>query len=184
MTSHIVPMAGMGLLVSVLAPLTLLVLRALPGLEPPRLPAAVVLPGFVVLHGVLTVTGDRLPGRTAVLAPLVLLAGAVLFWAPVLGTRSLGDAGRVVYLFAAMPALDLPGVWLVARGDGPGGIAMILAMSPLGLTALALTWRWVRDEERRADDPGVGGPELDPLQGRELAAARHRRSDAGPGRSR
>jgi hypothetical protein len=83
-----------------------------------------------------------------------------------------------------MPALDLPGVWLVARGDGPGGIAMILAMSPLGLTALALTWRWVREEERRYDDPGVARPELDPLRGRKPAAARHRRIDAEPGRPR
>jgi cytochrome c oxidase assembly factor CtaG len=142
--AHVAHMATDGLLVSVLAPLLLLLLRAL-GVEPPSLPAVVVAPAFVLLHAAVTL----LPGLAAV-APVLLLAGGVLFWTPVLGRRRLPPAGRIVYLFATMPALDLPGVWLVARGDGPGGIAMVLGMLPIGLTALALAWRWTVDEERRA----------------------------------
>ncbi|MFR9805981.1 hypothetical protein ACL02T_27380 [Pseudonocardia sp. RS010] len=151
--NHVAHMAMDGLLVSVLAPLLLLLVRAL-RVEPPALPALVVAPAFVLLHAAATL----LPALTGV-APALLLAGGVLFWTPVLGRRPLSPAGRIVYLFATMPALDLPGVWLVARGDGPGGIAMVLGMLPIGLAALALTWRWMADEERRAAAADGVGPE-------------------------
>lgn len=139
--SDIVHMAVAGLLVSVLAPLLLVSLRAL-GVEPPAPPALVVAPAFVLLHAALT-----LMPAVAALAPAVLLAGAVLFWTPVLGRTPLSPAGRIVYLFATMPALDLAGVWLVARGDGPGGIAMVVGMVPMGLVAVVLAVRWARAEE-------------------------------------
>ncbi|MCE0767113.1 cytochrome c oxidase assembly protein [Pseudonocardia kujensis] len=142
--AHVAQMATDGLLVSVLAPLLLLLLRAL-GVEPPTLPAPVAAPAFVLLHAAVTL----LPALTGI-APILLLAGGVLFWAPVLGHRRLSPAGRIVYLFATMPALDLPGVWLVARGDGPGGIAMVVGMLPIGLTALALAVGWARAEEAAA----------------------------------
>ncbi|GAA2864020.1 hypothetical protein GCM10010472_21610 [Pseudonocardia halophobica] len=142
--SHVAHMAAAGLLVSVLAPLLLLLLRAL-RVEPPALPAPVVAPAFVLLHA-----AASLVPALAGIAPVLLLAGGVLFWTPVLGRPRLSPAGRIVYLFATMPALDLPGVWLVARGDGPGGIAMVLGMLPIGLAALGLAWRWMTDEERRA----------------------------------
>ncbi|MBN9110840.1 MAG: hypothetical protein J0I34_18920 [Pseudonocardia sp.] len=142
--NDVVHMGADGLLVSVLAPLLLLTLRAL-GIEPPALPAVVVAPGFVLLHAAAT-----LVPAMAGIGPVVLLVGGVLFWGPVLGRRALSPPGRTVLLFATMPALDLPGVWLVARGDGPGGIAMIVAMLPMGLAALALTVRWARAEEAAA----------------------------------
>jgi cytochrome c oxidase assembly factor CtaG len=142
--NHLAHMAVDGLLVSVLAPLLLLLLRAL-RVEPPTLPAVVVAPGVVLLHAAAVL----LPALAGA-APVLLLAGGVLFWTPVLGRRRLSPAGRIVYLFATMPALDLPGVWLVARGDGPGGIAMVLGMLPIGLTALGLAWRWTAEEERTA----------------------------------
>jgi cytochrome c oxidase assembly factor CtaG len=148
-TQDIAHMAVAGLLVSVLAPLLLLLVRAL-GVDPPAPPAAVVAPGFVLVHAAATLV----PALAGV-APLLLLCGGVLFWVPVLGRSRLSEAGRIVYLFAAMPALDLPAVWLVAGGDGTGGIAMVLGMLPIGFTALVLAWRWMCDEERRAADPEV-----------------------------
>jgi hypothetical protein len=155
MTLHVLDMAGMGLLVSVLAPLLLVGLRiALPPLEPPAPPAAATLACFVVLHAAITL-GLLRPLDTA--APIVLLLGALVFWAPVLGSRRLPHAHRIVYLFAAMPSLDLPGVWLVARGDGPGGIAMILGMLPIGLLTVVEFWRWAGAEERQAVAAPVGG---------------------------
>jgi cytochrome c oxidase assembly factor CtaG len=157
--NHLAHMATDGLLVSVLAPLLLLLLRAL-HVEPPTLPAPVVAPGFVLLHAAVTL----LPGLAGI-APVLLLAGGVLFWTPVLGRRRLSPAGRIVYLFATMPALDLPGVWLVARGDGPGGIAMIVGMLPIGVTALVLAWRWMTEEERAAA-AGAGAPDTTPESAR------------------
>jgi cytochrome c oxidase assembly factor CtaG len=155
MSPHVLDMAAMGLLVSALAPLLLVGLRiALPPLEPPAPPAAGALAGFVVLHAAMTF-GLLRPLDTA--APIVLLLGALVFWAPVLGSRRLPPAHRIVYLFAAMPSLDLPGVWLVARGDGPGGIAMILGMLPIGLLAVVQLWRWATAEERRAVAEPAGG---------------------------
>jgi hypothetical protein len=41
-------------------------------------------------------------------------------------------------------------VWLVAVGDSPGGLSMIVGMLPMGVAAVALTWSWISREERRA----------------------------------
>ncbi len=163
-SGHLLHMATMGLLVAVAAPALLLVLvRAVPRLDRLTVPAGVALPGFVALHAGITVWSDRapLPPLYDTVAHLVLLVGAMLFWAPVLGIRRrLPDAGRVVYLFAAMPLLDLAGVWLVAEGDRSGGLAMIVGMIPMGLIAVAITWKWIGGEERRAaldETAGVPG---------------------------
>jgi hypothetical protein len=151
---HVVHMATMGLLVSVVAPALAAVVARVPALDRWAPPALVALPGFALLHAAVTI-GVEAPGSTAGagvvgLAHAVLLAGAVAFWAPVLGVRRrLPDAGRMAYLFLAGPVLDLAGVWLVATGDAAGGLAMIVAMLPIGVAALVLTWRWVTDEERR-----------------------------------
>ena len=126
MTAHIGHMAHMvlmGLLVSVIAPLLLLALvRIAPRAERWTVPAVV---------------------------QLVLLLSAVLFWAPVLGSRHrLPDAGRTVYLYTAMPLLDLAGVWRVIVGDSAGGLSMIVGMLPMGFAAVVVTWRWINREER------------------------------------
>jgi len=142
-SAHVVHMVTMGLLVSGVAPMLAYVARhtTLDRLAPP---AVVALPAFAVLHGALTITGAGGP-----LAEAVLLAGAVVLWMPVVGTRRrLPDAGRAVYLFLAGPLLDLAGVWLVATGDGPGGLAMIVGMLPIGIAAIVVTWRWITSEER------------------------------------
>jgi hypothetical protein len=140
--AHVVHMLTMGLLVSAVAPMLARAARYT-ALDRHAPPAVAALPAFAVLHAAVTVAGDGL------LAQAVLLAAAVVFWMPVLGTRRrLPDAGRAVYLFLAGPLLDLAGVWLVATGDGPGGLAMIVGMLPIGVAAIVVTWRWITSEER------------------------------------
>jgi len=154
MTEHMVHMAAMGLLVAVIAPALLVVFtRAFPQLDRCTVPAALALPGFVTLHAVVTVYTSRgpVPPLLDTATHLALLAGAMLFWAPVLGIRRrLPDAGRMLYLYLALPLLDLAGVWLVAAGDSAGGLSMIVGMLPMGLAAVAITWNWVSREERHA----------------------------------
>lgn len=154
MTDRVVHMAAMGLLVTVAAPALVLVLgRVDPRLDRLTVPTPLALPGFVVLHGVVTVYTDRgaIPPLLDTAAHLALLAGAMLFWAPVLGVRHrLPDAGRMLYLYAAIPLLDVAGVWLVAVGDSPGGLAMMVGMMPMGVAAVVITWNWISHEERRA----------------------------------
>lgn len=149
---EVVHMTGMGLLTSVAAPALVLFFRDTRPLRNLAPPAWAALPGFVVLHGTLIVIMQvREPAPAAHLGlDSLLLAGAVLFWLPVLGRRRLDEAGRCVYLFLGAPALDLAGVIVVARGDSAGGLAMIVAMLPIGLTAVVLTWRWVRADEALA----------------------------------
>jgi len=154
MLHHMLHMATMGLVVAAVAPALLVILiRTFPLLDRATVPAAVALPGFVVLHATVTVVADRRPMPTALdtAAQIVLLAGAMLFWAPVLGVRRrLPDAGRMLYLYVALPLLDLAGVWLVAVGDSPGGLSMIVGMLPMGVAAVTITWNWISREERRA----------------------------------
>ncbi|MEV8066551.1 hypothetical protein AB0P32_10455 [Streptomyces sp. NPDC085995] len=128
-------------------------------------PAGVALPLLVLLHG-WAVLGEPLhtgaPGGAVVTEPL-LLAGAVLFWLPVLAhTRHrLDDAGRCLYLFLAAPLLDLPAVVVVAAGRSAEGIAMIVGMLPVGIAAAVFTWSWVNREERLATVSLVSSPEGD-----------------------
>jgi cytochrome c oxidase assembly factor CtaG len=159
---HIVHMAMMGLLIAVIAPVLLLVLgRIAPRLDRATVPATVALPGFVTLHAGITVYTELNPVPPLLDAAmhLGLLIGATLFWAPVLGVRRrLPDAGRMLYLFIAIPLLDLAGVWVVAIGDNAGGLSMITGMLPMGVAAVAITWNWISREERRAvlAESGVG----------------------------
>lgn len=152
MSGQPVHMAAMGLLVSVLAPAIVLAGRhAVPWHRVPA-PALPTLVGFVLLHGAITVflAQRHVPALVETGSHLLLLAGAVVFWLPVLepGHR-LGDAGRAVYLFLAGPSLDLAAVYLVITGDSAGGIAMIVAMLPVGFAAVGVTWRWISREEQR-----------------------------------
>jgi cytochrome c oxidase assembly factor CtaG len=154
MTEHMLHMATMGLLVAVIAPALLVVSsRAFPQLDRCTVPAALALPGFVTLHAAVTVCTSRgpVPPLLDTATHLALLAGAMLFWAPILGVRHrLPDAGRMLYLYLALPLLDLAGVWLVAVGDSTGGVSMIVGMLPMGLAAVTITWNWISREERRA----------------------------------
>ncbi|MTD57002.1 hypothetical protein GKO32_23945 [Amycolatopsis sp. RM579] len=81
----------------------------------------------------------------------VLLAGAIVFWLPVLVPRKgFPEPARGVYLFLAAPSLDLAAVYLVIAGHEAGGLAMIVGMMPLCLAAVGVAWRWIVREEQEA----------------------------------
>jgi cytochrome c oxidase assembly factor CtaG len=153
-SSDVVQMAVMGALTSVVAPaLVLGTGRVVPSWHWDRLalPAAVVLPLFLVLHagGTILLAGVAFSAPVELSLHVVLLLGAVLFWLPVLGSRHrLSDPARTAYLFLAAPSLDLGAGWVIAEGDSAGGLAMIVAMLPIGLAAVVCTWRWIVREER------------------------------------
>lgn len=118
------------------------------------LPPGLALPLLVLLHA--WVMLGRAAGLTPAVSPFltetVLLAAAVPFWVPVVArTRHrLGEAGRCLYLYLAAPLLDLPALGVIAAGHSAEGIAMIVTMLPLSITAAVLTWTWVNREERLA----------------------------------
>jgi hypothetical protein len=150
----VLAMAWSGFLVAAVVPsLVLLVPRArLWGRV--SLPAWAALPLLVVVHA-WSVLGDPAglapPGGAWVTEPL-LLAAAVLFWLPVT-TRTrhrLSEPGRCLYLFLAAPLLDLPALGVIAAGHSAQGLAMIVGMLPLAVSAAAVTWWWVIREERAA----------------------------------
>lgn len=148
-------MLAMGLLTSVVAPLLVLAGRrrtATPAPHPRPVLAVPILLGFGVLHAGLVLAVPHAGATTAIGTHAVLLAGAVVFWLPVLGrgrTR-LPEAGRSVYLFLACPLLDMAAVALVVRGEEVAGVAMIVGMLPIALAAVVLTCRWIAEEERAA----------------------------------
>ena len=155
-------MAGLGLITSVVAPTLVVSTRRVLSWRLLSWPALVALPAFLGLHAALMlVPGVERVGHGAV-QPVVLLLGAVVFWLPVLGVhRPLALDMSCMYLFLGAPSLDLAGVWMVARGDSAGGLAMIAAMLPIGGLAVVRTVRWVTDEERHtreAIDPLFADP--------------------------
>jgi hypothetical protein len=149
-THDTVEMAVMGLDTSVIAPAILLATRRWPGWAALSWPAPVGLPVFLVIHAGITVWMSLT--MPTVLEDLAFQAGLIVasfvFWLPVLGVvRGLTDAGTMIYLYLAMPTMDLAGVWVVLRGDSAGGLAMIVAMLPVGVAAVVSTWRWLAAEE-------------------------------------
>ncbi len=159
MIGPVLHMAAMGAVTSVLAPAIVLAVRPRRSLRILSLPPGVTLVGFVLLHGGVVLADEDRLDPIGVALHLMLVVGAVAFWLPVLaGPRRLDPAGRAVYLFLAAPSLDLAAVADVARGDSAGGLAMIVAMLPIGIAAVACTWRWISDEQRAelAGAPGTG----------------------------
>lgn len=158
----IVPMAACGAVTSMLAPGLVLLSHHTERVwdwDRLALPAAAALPLFVAGHATITITlaNVDLPDVSAMCLHVLLLLGAIVYWLPVLGRRHrLSDPARSAYLFLSAPVLDLAGVWLVAQGDSPGGLAMIVAMLPIGLMAVVVTWRWISREERLAVERGDG----------------------------
>lgn len=152
---HVVHMAALGLLVSLVAPGLANVAALFPAADRLAPPARTTLPVFAALYLAVTValggsagTGRIDPaGPFATAAHVLLLAGAVLFWAPVLGVRRrLPDRDRAVYLLLACPVLGLVAAWPVARGDGAGGLALIVGTLPIAAAAIAMTWSRVTEE--------------------------------------
>jgi cytochrome c oxidase assembly factor CtaG len=159
-------MAFMGVTVSVMAPAVVLAVGdRLPGFLS-RLPAPVTLAAFVVLHDTIMVTGPYVSPQVHLLFWLAVFAGAMVFWLPVVGPHRISDAGRLVYLFVACPALDMSAVAMIGMtGDEAGGLAMILGMLPIGAVELVLFWRWAMREERLAEAAPTGGMPAGPVTG-------------------
>jgi hypothetical protein len=161
MTGEVVHMSAMGLLTSLVAPgIVLAGRRFVPWRRVPS-PPVLVLPLFLLLHTTITITmGLAEPAVPPDLALHgLLLAAAVWFWLPVLQPRpGTPEAARTVYLFLAGPSLDLAAVFLIIRGNESGGLAMIVGMLPLGIAAVAVTWRWIVREDRRAAEHQAGAP--------------------------
>ncbi len=117
-----------------------------------RVPAALAAPGFVLLHGAIIISLTRqLPAVGALGLHVVLLLGALAFWAPIVGSERIDPAARLVYLFLSSPALDLAGVFVIVLGDASGGLAMIVGMLPMNIYAVFMLWQWVTEEERLVD---------------------------------
>jgi hypothetical protein len=150
-TDLVLHMIEMGLLVSTVPPVFILLTRKRLRFRGLNWPAPVALLGFLALHAatVIGMSEWEPPLLLHGLLHVVLFSGAVVFWLPVLGyRRRLSDPMRCAYLFLACPALDLPAVWVVGWVQGSAGLAMIVAMLPIGLFAVALTWHWITAEER------------------------------------
>lgn len=153
MSGELWSMAATGLLTSAVAPLLVIALRDRAGLGVLDHRAVIALPLFVLLHAflVLAVEDVMLPIEIQLIGAVALLVAAMVFWSPVLGRAyRLADDAASVYLFLALPALDLPAVIVIARGSATGGLAMIVAMMPIGIVAVVRTWRWIAAEERAA----------------------------------
>ncbi|HVV23012.1 MAG TPA: hypothetical protein VHF06_26480 [Pseudonocardiaceae bacterium] len=148
MTADIWAWAASGATTSVVAPGLLLSTRRWVDWDRLAVRAGLALPGFVVLHALITLALAQRPSAPLWLALHVpLLLGAVVYWLPVFGTvRRLDDAMRMLYLFLSAPPLDLAGVLVVILGDQDGGVAMIVGMLPAGLAAVLVTWQWINNE--------------------------------------
>ena len=152
MNTDILGWAVTGLLTSVLAPALVLGTRLRIACDHIALPAALALPGFITVHGLITFELAQHPAPPLWLGlHLPLLAGALIFWLPIFGHRTrLADPLRALYLLLSVPALDFAGVLVIILGDPAGGLAMIVGMLPAGVIALAVTWQWIHREEQAA----------------------------------
>jgi hypothetical protein len=87
------------------------------------------------------------PLRASLAGGIVLLGAAIALCA---GLRDLDPSAWFLYLFAAMPAMDMIASWYLSTGDGDLGVVMIAASLPIGAASLVAAWRWMLDEESRA----------------------------------
>ena len=116
---------------------------------------------FVAAHWIaLVVAGSgHVHGLAHLGLHLMLLVTGLLFWLQVLGPgpvpRPLRGPAASLYLFLAMPAVNLTVVWLVAQGDTGAVGVMLLSMLPLGIAAIAVSWSWILREERLARAGGA-----------------------------
>ncbi len=78
---------------------------------------------------------------------VVLVLGAVALCQ---GLRDVDPAIRFLYLFAAMPPMDLVAAWFLSSGRGDLGVVMVIGSLPIGAASLAAAWRWMLEEESRA----------------------------------
>jgi cytochrome c oxidase assembly factor CtaG len=145
-------MIAMGLTMTVVCPLLVLAVRRRGWLRSLGPHPVWTFAAFFVSHTSITLAMayDHATWVQVVLW-LAMVPAGFAFYQPVFGARPMSDAARCVYLFTSGPCLDLAAVALIfAFHDAVGGIALIVGMLPLGLTAMATTWRWAQREEREA----------------------------------
>jgi cytochrome c oxidase assembly factor CtaG len=135
-----------GALVTLVAPVGAVVLRHM------SVPAVLAWSFFIAVQWAvhlpaLVGTAPGWPGYAA-LEHVLLLMSAIVFWIPVL--RRGAGAQVALYLFLAVPATDLIGLALMARGQPAEAVGMIVGMLPLAIAAVVATWRWLAREEEQA----------------------------------
>jgi hypothetical protein len=87
------------------------------------------------------------PLRASLAGGVVLVLAAIALCA---GLRDVDPSAWFLYLFAAMPPMDLIASWYLSTGDGDLGVVMIAASLPIGAASLVAAWRWMLEEESRA----------------------------------
>jgi hypothetical protein len=87
------------------------------------------------------------PLRGSFAGGIVLLAAAVVLCA---GLRDVGRALWFLYLFAAMPVMDLVAAWYLSTSSPDLGVVMIVGSLPVGAASLIVAWRWMLEEESHA----------------------------------
>jgi hypothetical protein len=164
MTTGVALWVVTGGVTSVLAPFVVVVTRRWIPYDRLRVPVGAIAVSFIVLHGAITLSLLARPQPWLwVLLHLCLLAGAVIYWAPVLRVgRRLSGLAPFLYLFFTSPFLDFAGLGIMALGDPRGGVAMIAAMLPVNAMSLIVLWQWMVTEDRMADQfatlpPNAGG---------------------------
>jgi hypothetical protein len=78
---------------------------------------------------------------------VVLACAAVALCA---GLRDVRPAAWFLYLFAAMPPMDLVAAWFLSTGRGDLGVVMVVGSLPVGAASFVAAWRWMLEEESRA----------------------------------
>jgi hypothetical protein len=87
------------------------------------------------------------PLRASFAGGIVLLGAALALCA---GLRDVSPGARFLYLFAAMPPMDLVAAWYLSTGSGDLGVVMVIGSLPVGVASLVAAWHWMLEEESRA----------------------------------
>lgn len=87
------------------------------------------------------------PLRASFAGGIVLLCATLALCA---GLRDVSPGARFLYLFAAMPPMDLVAAWYLSSGAGDLGVVMVIGSLPVGAASLAAAWYWMLEEETRA----------------------------------
>jgi hypothetical protein len=135
-------MVELGLQVSLVAPLVAVALRGRPHVPPVAAWLAFVGSQWLFHASPALELAQRSLVAHALLHA-VLLATAVVFWAPVVA-----GTARTLYLFLALPAVDGIALWFLADGREELGVAMLAGMLPLGAAVVVAVWLSLVEEER------------------------------------
>jgi cytochrome c oxidase assembly factor CtaG len=152
MVEHALVAAAAAPLIAFGAPTRGLEARVLRSRFVPVLAWALFVAAQWALHSGPALSAAEAGGAAHALEHAALIVTSLLFWLPVAagarGPGRLGVGGVTVYLFSAMPAVDLAAVTLIARGEESAGASMLAGMLPIAIVAAWSFWRWAAGEER------------------------------------